>query len=68
MREHSDKMKKNLLWATEIYSFKSDNIDNDKIKEILLEKEKSESGRSISNVGGWQSEDSILEENDFSEI
>ena len=61
-------MKKNLLWATEIYSFKSDNIDNDKIKEILLEKEKSESGRSLSNVGGWQSEDTILEEDGFSGI
>ena len=61
-------MKKNLLWATEIYSFKSDNIDNDKIKEILLEKEKSESSRSISNIGGWQSEDTILEEDDFSGI
>ena len=61
-------MKKNLLWATEIYSFKSDNIDNDKIKEILLEKEKSESSRSISNVGGWQSEDTILEEDGFSGI
>ena len=61
-------MRKNLLWPTEIYSFKNIFIDNDKIKEILLEKEKNESGRSISNVGGWQSEDSILEENDFSEI
>ena len=61
-------MKKNLLWPTEIYSFKNEIIDNVKIKEIFLEKEKSELSRSISNIGGWQSEDSILEENDFSEI
>ena len=56
------------LWPTEIYSFKNEIIDNDKIKEIILEKEKNEPSRSISNIGGWQSVDSILEENDFSEI
>ena len=56
------------LWPTEIYSFKNEIIDNDKIKEIILEKEKNEPSRSISNVGGWQSVDSILEENGFSEI
>ena len=61
-------MKKNLLWPTEIYYFKNEIIDNDKIKEIILEKEKNEPSRTISNIGGWQSEDSILEENDFSEI
>ena len=61
-------MKKKLLWATEMYSFKNDTIDNDKIKEILLKKEKSESSRSVSNVGGWQSEDTILEEDGFSGI
>jgi uncharacterized protein (TIGR02466 family) len=57
-----------VLWPTEIYSFKNEIIDNDKIKEIILEKEKNKSSRSISNVGGWQSEDYILEENGFSEI
>ena len=61
-------MKKNLLWATELYSFKNENIDNDKIKEIILKKEEGESSRSISNIGGWQSEESLLEENCFSEI
>ena len=48
-------MKKNLLWPTEIYSFNSNTIDNNKVKERILEKEKGESSRSISNVGGWQS-------------
>ena len=61
-------MNKDFLFATEIYSFKNENIDNDKIKEIILEKEKGESSRSISNRGGWQSEESLLEENCFSEI
>jgi|TARA_R110002167_G_C12461539_1_gene632786 uncharacterized protein (TIGR02466 family) len=61
-------MKKNLLWPTEIYSFKTEIIDNDKIKEIILKKEKDESSKSISNIGGWQSEEALLEKNDFSEI
>ena len=61
-------MKKNLLWPTELYSFNTENIDNDKIKEIILEKEKIESSRDLSNRGGWQSQDSLLEEKDFYEI
>ena len=61
-------MKKNLLWPTEIYSFQSTFIDNDKIKDIILKKEKTESTRSISNMGGWQSEESLLEQEDFSEL
>ena len=61
-------MKKNLLFSTEVYSFNNENIDNDKIKEIILKKEEGESSRSISNIGGWQSEESLLEENYFSEI
>jgi len=61
-------MKKNLLWPTELYSFETENIDNDKIKEIILEKEKTETSREISNYGGWQSQDFLLNEKDFSEI
>ena len=61
-------MNKDLLFSTEFYFFNNENIDNDKIKEIILEKEKNEPSRSISNVGGWQSEDTILEEDGFSEI
>ena len=84
-----DEMKKSFLWPTEIYYFKTKNINNDKIKEIILEKEKKdieglsieqtsnmgESQRSVldrgSVVGGWQSRqsyNSILEEEEFSEI
>ena len=32
-------MKKSFLWPTEIYNFKSETIDNDKMKEIILEKD-----------------------------
>ena len=61
-------MKKNLLFPTEVYSFNNENIDNDKIKEILLEKEKTKTGKNRSSRGGWQSQDSLFEEKDFSEI
>ena len=61
-------MNKNLLFPTELYSFNNENIDNDKIKEIILEKEKTETSRKLSNKGGWQSKDSLLEDKDFSEI
>ena len=30
-------MNKKLVWPTELYSFKNVNIDNDKIKKIILE-------------------------------
>ena len=56
------------LWPTEIYSFKNEIIDNDKIKEIILEKEKNVPSRNIYNASGWQSELYILKENGFSEI
>ena len=61
-------MNKDFLFPTEFYSFNNENIDNDKIKEVILEKEKTETSREISNHGGWQSQDSLLDEKDFSEI
>ena len=61
-------VEKILFWPTELYFFKNENIDNDKIKEIILKKEKTESSRSISNKDGWQSQDSLLKEKDFSKI
>ena len=61
-------MEKKLLFPTEVYSFNNENIDNDKIKEIILEKEKTETSRELSNRGGWQSQDNLLDEKDFSEI
>ncbi len=56
------------LWPTELYFFKNENIDNNKIKEIILEKEKTESSRELSNVGGWQSHGDLIDEDCFSEI
>ena len=58
-----DEMKKSFLWPTEIYYFKTKNINNDKIKEIILEKEKKDiEGLSIdqtSNMG--ESQRSVLD-------
>ena len=58
-----DEMKKSFLWPTEIYYFKNKNINNDKIKEIILEKEKKDiEGLSIdqtSNMG--ESQRSVLD-------
>ena len=62
-------MKKSLAWPTEIYSFKNEIIDNDKIKELILQKEDGSAGISGSRRpfgGAWQSTRSILEENEFS--
>ena len=61
-------VKKVLLWPTELYFFNSEDIDNNKIKEIILEKEKTEPSRKLSNIGGWQSQDPLLELEGFSEI
>ena len=61
-------MNKKLVWPTELYSFKNVNIDNDKIKKIILEKEKTEPSRKVSNMGGWQSHGELLIEDCFSEI
>tara|TARA_Y100000296_G_scaffold75863_1_gene95995 strand:+ start:321 stop:902 length:582 start_codon:yes stop_codon:yes gene_type:complete len=61
-------MNKKMLWPTDIYSFKNVDIDNDKIKEIILEKEKTEPSRKISNMGGWQSHGELISEDCFSEI
>ena len=60
-----------MLWPTEIYSFKNEIIDNNKIKELILQKEDGSAGISGSRRpfgGAWQSNRSILEENNFSEI
>jgi uncharacterized protein (TIGR02466 family) len=61
-------MEKILLWPTLLYYFKTENIDNDKIKKIILEKERTEPTKKISNIGGWQSHENLLTENNFYEI
>ena len=57
-----------ILWPTEVLYFKNRNIDNDKVKKIILEKERAEPARQVSNMGGWQSHSSLINENGFSEI
>ena len=61
-------MDKKLLWPTELYYFNNVNIDNDKIKQIILEKEKTEPSRKISNMGGWQSQEKLILKEGFNEI
>ena len=71
-------MNKSSLWPTEIYNFKSETIDNDKIKEIILEKEKEDDARYPvkansrgsrgRGIGHGTSKDSLLTEDCFSEI
>ena len=61
-------MEKIYLWPTPVYHFKTEDINNDKVKEILLEKEKTEPTRELSNRGGWQSHADILKDDGFSEI
>ena len=43
-------------------------IDHKKLSKIILEKEKTEPSRNISNMGGWQSEKSLYKDERFSEI
>ena len=61
-------MKKNLLWPTEIYSFKNNTINNTEILNLILQKEETEESRSISNIGGWQSSEDLLFESSFHEV
>ena len=61
-------MKKNLLWPTEIYSFKNNTVNNTEILNLILQKEKTEKSRSISNIGGWQSSEDLLFESSFHEV
>ena len=54
-------MQKYSIWPTEIFSFTDVEIDHSKIKDTILEKEKKESSRDKSNVGGWQSDDNLFD-------
>ena len=52
-----------ILWPTEVLYFKNRNIDNDKVKKIILEKERTEPTRQVSNMGGWQSHTNLINDN-----
>lgn len=56
------------LFPTDVYIEKNNEIDNKKISEIILKREKTESSRDVTNVGGWQSTDDLHKDERFSEI
>ena len=56
------------LFPTDVYVRKDCKIDHKKLSKIILEKEKTEPSRNISNVGGWQSETNLHKDERFSEI
>ena len=56
------------LFPTDVYVREDCEIDNKKLSKIILEKEKTEPSRNISNVGGWQSEMNLYKDERFSEI
>ena len=56
------------LFPTDVYIEKNTEIDNKKISEVILKKEKVESSRELTNRGGWQSNDNLHTDKNFSEI
>ena len=56
------------LFPTDVYIEENNEIDNKKISKIILEKEKIEPSREMTNQGGWQSNDDLHEDKRFSEI
>lgn len=47
------------LFPACVWDFDLEQLDNEKLSEIILEKEKTDSTVEISNVGGWQSNGSL---------
>ena len=56
------------LFPTDIYVEVNSEIDNKKISKIILEKEKIEPSRNMTNRGGWQGNDDLHKDKRFSEI
>ena len=56
------------LFPTEVWNFDLEQLDNEKLSEIILEKEKTESSQSLSNVGGWQSKSALHYDKGFSRV
>ena len=56
------------LFPTDVYIEENTEIDNKKLSKIILEKERTESSRYISNAGGWQSDTNLHTDKRFSEI
>ena len=56
------------LFPSDVYFEMNTEIDNKKLSKIILEKEKTEPSRKMTNKGGWQSNDDLFEDKRFSEI
>ena len=56
------------LFPTDVYFEENTEIDNKKISKIILEKEKIEPSKNMTNRGGWQSNDDLHKDKRFSEI
>ena len=57
-----------LLFPTEVWQFKSDNIDNKNLLSSILKDEKKEDSLHYSNVGGWRSADNLHLDSRFSGV
>ena len=56
------------IFPTDIYIEENSSIDNKKLSEIILEKEKIEPARFLSNIKGWQSSEDLNRDARFSEL
>ena len=56
------------LFPSCVYVEETKEIDNNTISKIILEKEKKEPSRQLSNRGGWQSDGEIQQDKRFAEI
>ena len=56
------------LFPTEVWDFDRFQLDNEKLSEIILEKEKTEPSMVLSNQGGWQSKNTLHYDEGFSGV
>tara|TARA_B100000408_G_scaffold138198_1_gene131176 strand:+ start:285 stop:872 length:588 start_codon:yes stop_codon:yes gene_type:complete len=61
-------MELTLTFPTEIWVGNTTDIDNERLSEIILEREQSEPSNNLSNVGGWQSSDDLNKDESFSNV
>ena len=56
------------LFPSDVYFEENTEIDNKKLSKIILEKEKTEPSREMTNQGGWQGNDDLHKDKRFSEV
>ncbi len=56
------------LFPTEVWDFDLEQLDNEKLSEIILEKEKTEPSMVLSNQGGWQSKNTLHYDEGFNGV